>query len=1824
MKELIMKKIRKTKKSAQAIGLAVLMLFLAVVPENTGMKVQAEGDTMKLSGYGVTLNGDPLTTESILKNGDSLKIYFDWTLEDDDRNTNVFEAKITPLESIVLMNCAETPLMSDDYPDPIGVYSIQNNTFKIVLDIESPFFLRNSRNGWANLDGKISINEDDYENGDPVTIKMFGKDVGQFTLDKESSTLSVAKAAKGNIVEDANGEFYQTYTVTLRANTDYVENIQLTDDMRNMLSQPEGMTAWTVVSNNSSVTLDASYDNLTALNAALATQTLDKNEEIVFEYQVKVDPSVYEQNPNYDLFKNNVTATYTNNKDVDDVKESGWISVNVSRPSLSKSATNYDATTGEVTWKIELSLNDLQDKSIENIIDTLGTGFVNAGSKSIPVSEFLANSTGNGKYTYTYTETVTNEVKNNITGVSVDNTIALDIRQDENTTFEYTAIGRYTVPADPDVLRKTCVGYDENTKLLTWDIVIDTGKLPSDLTHFALQERQSGANDGTEYAKVGNHEVSLAYEISVDGKVVWDGNAVTDEAKDVLYTTAWGVELPTCYHNLYIQLDAPYLLQKKLDGKDVTVTVQTKITDENIANMNYFNSVYAVFDDGSTPTVYGKWIADTTKESALSKVGTAGENRIDYAITVNTADMDALVAGTSIVLEDILPENMKYKQDSLKVTDVEWTNENAEWEYTTDDWWYGSTGTQPTTGNIIETAEGEQHKLIITIPVDEDVLTKKTYFENQNKEFHIRVRYTLIPEDAQEYLQAGTKEYTNTVTGTYEGESIGDATDTVELAPSKVVNKTLTYNTGTAPRVKYSIIINELAMNLAEGDTLSATDELGDKLSYKMETIKFYQMVDGQWKELEKSAYSYTRNLINNSMTFTFPDEMHLKLEYEAILLADNTAEITSSTDTSNTFSLSGMDTTVGEHSVNSIQAVLGTSVGANSTDSIKIWKYSGDDENAYALPGCKFALYNTEMDASGTIYQKTTRVDELPIYTVPDDGVLLITELIAGKVYALVEEESVEGYTKNEEPYYFILPEADTDKDFYEQNTNVDVYEGKGYAQPFKNELDAGKGSIEITKTVTGDLTWDVVKDSISFTITGPSNYISTVSGSELDSTTGKKIIENLEAGTYTVTENVTEIEGYQSTTTYQVDTNTAGTDKVATIVVLAKQNVEVSFTNHYEVEKTTVNVTKVWDDNNDQDGIRPDSITVKLLADTVDTGKIVVLSADNNWSDSFANLAKKSNGQDIVYTVEEVQVTDYTSVVSGSAATGYTITNSYTPETTSVSVKKVWNDNNDQDGIRPDDITVKLLADTVDTGKTVVLSAGNNWTGSFDNLAKKANGQDIAYTVGEVQVADYTSVVSGDATTGYTITNSYTPETTSVSVTKEWKDNNDQDGIRPDDITVKLLADTVETGDTVVLSTSNNWTGSFDNLAKKANGQDITYTVEEVQVTGYTSVISGDATTGYTITNSHTPERTSVSVTKVWNDNNDQDGNRPDSITVKLLADNVEIGDTVVLSTSNNWTGSFDNLAKKANGQDITYTVEEVQVTGYTSVISGDATTGYTITNSHTPERTSVSVTKAWNDNNDQDGNRPASVTVKLLADTVETGDTVVLSKSNNWTGSFDNLAKKANGQDIVYTVEEVPVKNYTSVVSGDATIGYTITNKYTPVVPTATPTVAPTVAPTATPTVAPTATPTVAPTVAPTATPTVAPMATPTVAPMATPTVAPMATPTVVPSSTPTAAPSSTPTVAPTSEPSSAPTAAPTSVPTNPPAPTSAPTQEPSKPSPTQEPVSPTTPTQTPRPVITVPDTGDNTPITLWKAFMLLGVSGMMFVSAIALRRSYKKMM
>lgn len=304
---------------------------------------------------------------------------------------------------------------------------------------------------------------------------------------------------------------------------------------------------------------------------------------------------------------------------------------------------------------------------------------------------------------------------------------------------------------------------------------------------------------------------------------------------------------------------------------------------------------------------------------------------------------------------------------------------------------------------------------------------------------------------------------------------------------------------------------------------------------------------------------------------------------------------------------------------------------------------------------------------------------------------------------------------------------------------------------------------------------------------------------------------------------------------------------------------NSDVTLYAQWKIPTRSISVTKVWDDENNRDGIRPAEVTVHLLRNNVHSNQPRTLNADGGWTATWTELPSIDQyGNEIDYYIEEHALEGYTYTVSGSMTAGFTLTNTHRPETLSVDAQKVWSDDNNRDGIRPAAVSVRLLKDGSPYGEAVELNAAGSWAHSWHNLPKYENGQAVTYSVEELSVpAGYTVSYGRDSETGrYLITNSYTPQTLDLRASKSWADSENQDNIRPSSVTLTVYANGVPTDRSLTLTAEGGWQGSVTGLPKKANGSDIVYSfVEETPPDGYTVQAHGSAANNYTVTNYHAP---------------------------------------------------------------------------------------------------------------------------------------------------------------------------------------------------------------------------------------------------------------------------------------------------------------------------------------------------------------------------------
>lgn len=493
---------------------------------------------------------------------------------------------------------------------------------------------------------------------------------------------------------------------------------------------------------------------------------------------------------------------------------------------------------------------------------------------------------------------------------------------------------------------------------------------------------------------------------------------------------------------------------------------------------------------------------------------------------------------------------------------------------------------------------------------------------------------------------------------------------------------------------------------------------------------------------------------------------------------------------------------------------------------------------------------------------------------------------------------------------------------------------------------------------------------------------------------------------------------------------------------------------------------VQKSWIDTEKED---QKAVTIRLFADGKEVKSLKLDANDNselNWKDKFKNLPvyqQKEDGsyESIKYTIKEDTLgTDYKdpeinpnsidAVTQLEAQKNDETGSEFTVKNQKIykfdlTVTKNWEDDNNKEGLRPESVSITLTPSSGDPIKAVIDSKTNTYT--FKNLQKKdAKNKEITYKLSEDEVANYktkeilqpTFDKNDPSKATASITNSREVEYITLLGEKVWDDANNQDGKRPTSITVNVKRgeDVVATKE--VKGTGNTWSYEFEKLPKYVDGKEAVYTVEEAKTPdGYTVTIDGTK-----ITNSYKPQVMNLNVEKIWDDANNQDGKRPDSITVSLIKNGQATDKKITIKDDGNgkWQGTFKDLPVFENGNEIKYTIKEELVEGYNSSIEN-----YKITNSYKPEIITIFGQKTWDDEENKYGKRPDVIKVSLMkGDQVIQTVEVKSDENDEWNYSFDPVDKYEAGKLINYSVKEDPVEGYKASYSET---GYNITNIYRP---------------------------------------------------------------------------------------------------------------------------------------------------------------------------------
>lgn len=427
--------------------------------------------------------------------------------------------------------------------------------------------------------------------------------------------------------------------------------------------------------------------------------------------------------------------------------------------------------------------------------------------------------------------------------------------------------------------------------------------------------------------------------------------------------------------------------------------------------------------------------------------------------------------------------------------------------------------------------------------------------------------------------------------------------------------------------------------------------------------------------------------------------------------------------------------------------------------------------------------------------------------------------------------------------------------------------------------------------------------------------------------------------------------------------------------------KSTSVSVTNTYHA-KTNVRINKCWVDNDNAYSTRPQTISFDLyrlkkssgsaefVVDESFAPREVVLNGskveNNCWYEEVNDLDVATGGDEYKYEFQEkielLEGVDYESINNGSCITteqdgNCTVTNALTGEL-EMSGTKTWIDDNDSQGVRPENL--ELILERATDGVTyeggsnymIVHDAtptwtknGNVWSYKYSNLAKyDEQGRKYLYRVkedtnsnGAVDAKNCTQenlnncdkYVSQETGEENNFKNLLTGKV-NYKGKKVWEDSEAPSNFRPEEITVNLYKNGVQFKTTTVTASKDGdkdvWEFEFTDLDKyDDNGKLISYTIDENAIDQYLTEVNQ---TENTIYNTYNSDKTSVEARKVWKD--DKESDRPGKIELTLMRK--EDGEwkhyaVASLSKDNDWRYIFEDLDANYEYE----ILEEIQVPGY-----------------------------------------------------------------------------------------------------------------------------------------------------------------------------------------------------------------------------------------------------------------------------------------------------
>lgn len=1423
-------------------------------------------------------NGEPYTEDRPLGINDEFRVKHEWSLVNNHNYQPGDTETIELPKEIYVPEELEGELKDEATQEVIAYYKV-NKDGTVTLEFTDFVKKASDVTGWFEIFGKLDLDEVENDGGKVKISPIDGE--GGITLPIDQSQIEKTTEKQGQPNRSYNADEIE-WTVTINKNALFLEEAKVTDLLPEGTEYIEGSLAIEKYPASLNGRPTGEREAVTGVTPELDGQSLsiplgDINEVYVIKYKTKVTDLEKKH------FNNKVSLT---DKELKDTSAHATVTINRGEPLKKGVVGNYDPKTGIITWYLEFNYNqkDLDNITLEDnwtpegkveLVD--GSVFfqrveIDENGKAHPVGEAIDPSElGNLKkeengfkiegittdqpYKVTYQTKV---IERELDGFNLDNIASFENNEDGKGVH----IGQH-------VGAKSAGQINYADKTIEWTIRVNMDRRPmkdvviKDTLGDGLTliedsiEMTIGGKTYEDFDLEAGNPFTLSnigdtdQEIIVTYKTTYDPNKLPEDfkAKNTA-NISWIPE--NSDERVYRDVPANTRVnQSTIDQswKNASYNPDTKeITYEIIAN--YRENSYENFKIVDEPQQNQKLIEDSIEvyELEIKSNGSyteAGKVDIEPSITGNAFTLDIgetdraykITYKTSLEgLDDIY---QVYENKALVLNgDEELAELNASAEV------YGDTKY----GHKAGKQKGKKINWSVEVNNAQQVINDLVFQD-------------MIDPDRQEYLQDTIKVYEASVDKNNGRLKKGDELDPAHY---ELTVEEDNFTIAWKEQVNRAFIVEYATLFFAShGEEVSNKYKItGDSIEEDAEDAESGASI--QVRQLASGGSGQSGYLIVEKLDTTYGQEVN-PLEGITFQVIDrDTKEVlkTATTDADGyaefgrllfgDYILKEVNPPEGyigfDEQEIEIDKIYDPNVEETYMFEVENYKRNGDvellkkDEKGNTLEGAEFTLFtkdNTEVET------KTTNEDGKVIFENLEVGNYYIQETKAPKGYLLDEtKHEVEISEDQKEP---VQLEVENKIDYETYTTEVPVEKvWKGEAAEEITVKLFADGIEKQTKELTAEDDWKhIFTDLLKYTADG-------------------KEIE------YTVEET---LEGYKSDIT--------GDQEEGFVITNTRTG------------ETEVPVEKVWEDKDNKHELRPDSITVNLIANGEATDQTVELSTDNDWTHIFKGLDQyDENGEAITYTVEEVEVAEYSREITGNQEEGYTITNTVKDYAIG---DYVWVDRN-KDGIQDDNEEplegVKVELYDKDGNKLAETETDENGRYLFDELP--AGEYQVKFTLTEAQKEKY-------------------------RFTKE------QAG---DDTAVDSDADE-ETGWTreIVLNDKNGYlTKDYDRDFKATEGIDPTWDAGVIEIL----TIKGE---------------------KLWKE--DREELRPSSITVILYANGKEVARTEVVGPE--WTYRFDNVDRYDDqGKEIIYTVDEVAVAGYETVVDGFTITNIYVVNEPLIEET------------------------------------------------------------------------------------------------------------------------------------------------------------------------------------------------------------------------------------------------------------------------------